>query len=204
MTKKIEEEYLQKNSRYKIERELLSTMSKEDLKTMINDKSKEEWFHKGNLVQYMTKLINSESYSSFDELEKIFFEWLVYIKAWWKQLEDTRKIIKDLQYLYDLKYTNKKVFTKGNLSKEIIDKVKNLDIENVIVKFTNSTIRSNKSLKCPLHDDNRASFQIYTKTNSFYCYWCNVWWSPIEFTAKLFNLTNKEAINKLKTNFLFI
>ena len=194
MTIKPEEEiYLQNtDSRYEVERKMLSILSNEDLKTMISDKSKEEKFHKGNLVQYMTKLINSEVYYSFDELQKIFFEFIIYIKAWWTKLEDTRRLIKDLEYLYDLKYTNKKVFNKDNLSKEVIDKVKN------------SFIRGNKSLKCPLHDDNRASFQIYNKTNSFYCYWCKVWWTPIEFTAKLFNLTNKEAINKLKTNFLFI
>lgn len=203
--KKLEEEYLKKNNRYNLERELLSTMWKEELKTFIFDKKSEEIYHKDNLVKYMKKLVNKPWYKSFDELQKAYFEWIVYIKAWWKELEETRDILKNFQYLYDLKFTNKNIFNNIKvITKDIIEKVKQINIENVLVKYTDLKINYQKACKCPLHNDNRASFQIYPHTNSFYCYWCSVWWTPIEFTAKLFNLTNKEAINKLKTDFFYI
>jgi len=200
--KKLEEEYLNNNKRYQIETDLLSTMWKNDLKTFITDKKSEERYYKNNLVKYMKKLINKPWYKSFNDLQKAYFEWVVYIKAWWKELEETRYVLENFQYLYNLKFTNKNS-NKANF-KEIIDKVKQIDIEHIIVKYTNSKINHRKALKCPLHSDNRASFQIYSHTNSFYCYGCCVWWTSIEFTAKLFNLTNNEAIAKLKTDFLYL
>jgi len=202
--KKIEEEYLKKNNRYNIERELLSIMWKDNLKSFISDKKSEEIYHKYNLVKYMKKLINKSWYKSFNELDKTYFEWVIYIKAWWKELEETRDSLKIFQYLYDLKFTKSIKANKKAITKEIIEKVKQLDIENIVIKYTNSKINHQKALKCPLHNDSRASFQIYPHTNSFYCYGCSVWWTPIEFTAKLFNLTNKEAIAKLKTDFLYL
>ena len=202
--KDLEAEYLKKNSRYNIERELLSTMKKEDLQSIIDDKTKEEKYYKDNLVKYMKKLVHSSWYSSFDELQKQFFEWVIYIKSWWKELEDTNRVVKDLKHLYDLKFTTKQVSkNKEYLTKDLIDKVKWLDISIVINKYTGLEWNRNNMLKCPLHEDNRSSFKIYTQTNSFNCFWCDWWWTNIEFVAKLFNLTNKEAIKKLKNDFLF-
>ena len=204
MMKKIKEEYLKKNNRYQIERELLSIMWKNDLQAFISDKKLEEKYHKNNLVKYMKKLINKTWYKSFNELQKAYFEGVVYIKCWWRELEETRDVLKNFKYLYNLKFTNKKSIVNNTITKELVEKVKQIDIEYIITKYTNSKINNQKALKCPLHNDSRASFQIYPHTNSFYCYGCSVWWTPIEFTAKLFDLTNKEAIAKLKTDFLFI
>lgn len=205
MMKKFEDEYLRKNNRYDLERAILSNMKKDDLKTLISDKLLEEKYYKDNLVKYMKKLAQSSLYSSANELQKIFFEWLIYIKAWWMELEKTRNSIKDFKYLYSLKFTAQQVSKNKNyITKDDIDNIKNLDMEYIIIKYTNSKVNRKKALRCPLHNDNRASFQIYPQTHSFYCYGCNVWWTPIEFVAKLFNLTNKEAITKLKTDFLYI
>ena len=203
--KKLEKQYLDKNLRYHIEREILSTMKKEDLQIIMKDKSDEEKYYKERLKKYMKKLMTSPRYLSWDELERLFNEWIIYIKAWWKEYEEFKELNKQFKYLFDLKFTDKNSKTYSNISyKEVIEKVKALNIKEVVTKYTNSKINHNDSLKCPLHKDNRASFQIYWKTNSFYCYWCHIWWTPIEFTAKLFNLTNKEAINKLKDNFLYL
>ena len=202
--KKLEEEYLKKTNRYQTERELLSAMLKDELQAFIIDKKKEEKYHKNNLVKYMKKLANKPWYKSFNELQKVYFEGVIYIKSWWRELEETRDVLKNFQYLYNLKFTKKNNISKNVITKELVEKVKQIDIEYIITKYTDSKINTQKALKCPLHNDSRASFQIYPRTNSFYCYWCSVWWTPIEFTAKLFNLTNKEAIAKLKTDFLFI
>lgn len=203
--KKIEEEYLKNNIRYEIERKLISSIWEKEFKELINDKKSEEKFYKERLVKYMKKLFNNPNYKNFDDLQKLYFEWVIYIKSWWKELEETRDVLKSFKYLYDLKFTSKNnnLSTK-NLTREIIEKVKNIDIEQVVIKYTNYKINHNKALKCPLHKDNRASFQIYKNTNSFYCYGCGIWWTPIEFTAKLFNLNNKNAIEKLKTDFLYL
>jgi len=202
--KKLEEEYLRKNNRYDIERKLISCMWEKDFKEFINDKKLEEKFYKERLIKYMQKLLKNPNYKNFDDLQKIYFEWVIYIKAGWKELEETRDVLKNLQYLYDLKFTSKNNDSNLKiLTRENIEKVKNIDIEQVVIKYTNSKINHNKALKCPLHKDNRASFQIYKNTNSFYCYGCSIWWTPIEFVANLFKLNNKEAIEKLKTDFLY-
>lgn len=203
--KMIEEEYLRKNNRYEIERKLISSIWEKEFKEFINDKKSEEKFYKDRLVKYMKKLFKNPNYKNFDDLQKLYFEWVIYIKAWWKELEEIRDVLKNFQYLYDLKFTNKNNNSNSKyLNREIIEKVKNIDIEQVVIKYTNSKINYNKALKCPLHNDNRASFQIYKNTNSFYCYGCSIWWTPIEFVANLFRLSNKEAIEKLKTDFLYL
>lgn len=204
MMKDMEAQYLKKNSRYNIERELLSTIKKEELQSIINDKSKEEKYHKDNLVRYMKKLASLSWYASLDDLEKQFFEWMIYVKAWGKELENSHKIIKDLKYLYNLKFTTKNVSKDKNyISRELIDQVKWLDISNVIFKYSWLEWNRNNMIKCPLHSDNKSSFKIYSETNSFNCFWCDWWWTTIEFTAKLFGLTNKEAIQKLKQDFIY-
>lgn len=207
MNKKLEEEYLKNNSRYNIEREILSTMEKNDLKSLIDDKLEEEKFYKENIVWYLKKLYTSTKYNTLKELEKIFFEWIVYIKAGWKLLEDTKQVIKHLMYLYDLKFTHKNINSQKNenyVSREVIEAVKQIKLEYIVLKYSSSKINNKNALKCPLHNDNRASFQIYSKTNSFYCYWCGIWWTSIEFVSKLFNLSNTEAIKKLQKDFYIL
>jgi uncharacterized protein with NAD-binding domain and iron-sulfur cluster len=105
--KKLEEEYLKKINRYQTERELLSVIWKEELQFFISNKKKEEIYHKNNLVKYMKKLVNKPWYKSFNELQKVYFEGVVYIKSWWRELEETRDILKNFQYLYNLKFTKK-------------------------------------------------------------------------------------------------
>lgn len=51
--------------------------------------------------------------------------------------------------------------------------------------------------KCPLHNERTASFVLYKKTNSFYCFGCKQGGSVIDLVMKLHNYDVKEAIKYL-------
>lgn len=201
-----EKEYLFKNDRYHLERKILSDLWKEDLKTIINDKSKEEQYIKNWLLNQMKQVMSHSLYNSLDELSKDFTDNYVYVMNWWKDLENTRSLIQRLNHLYKLKFTTTKnnIHTsKNTLTKEIIDDVKRINIELVISKYLWKKLQRNWYIKCPFHDDKWPSLKVFLDTNSFYCFWCRAWWTPIEFTNRLLNLSNREAIDKLQTDFIY-
>ena len=61
-------------------------------------------------------------------------------------------------------------------------------------------INSNKYMfHCPFHKDNNASAKFYK--NSFYCFSCNKGGDLIQFVQCLFNLSFKEAMQKINEDF---
>lgn len=52
---------------------------------------------------------------------------------------------------------------------------------------------------CPFHNDKTASMKIYDK--SFYCFGCNKTGDLIQFVEYLFNISFKEAMQKINLDF---
>jgi len=109
--------------------------------------------------------------------------------------EYAEKISRNWKYLLQLKYENKR--NPSVLSREKILKVKQIPIERLVERFTWIKTWQRWNIRCPFHDDSTGSLKIYQQTNSFYCFGCQKWGTPIEFTAGYLNISNKEAIKEL-------
>lgn len=54
---------------------------------------------------------------------------------------------------------------------------------------------------CPFHEDDHPSLQLYSGGKGWWCYVCDMGGSVIDFTAKLFGLSPREAALKLNADF---
>lgn len=54
---------------------------------------------------------------------------------------------------------------------------------------------------CPFHGEKTPSLKIYPGDRGFYCFGCGAGGDVVKFTAMLFNLTNREAAEKLDADF---
>lgn len=54
---------------------------------------------------------------------------------------------------------------------------------------------------CPFHNDSHPSLQLYKNGRGWWCYVCDTGGSVIDFVAKLYSLTPKEAAQKLNEDF---
>lgn len=72
-----------------------------------------------------------------------------------------------------------------------------ITMEDVINKYG---IKHNGTMfHCPLHKDKNASAKFYD--NSFYCFSCNKTGDLIQFVQLLYNLSFKEAMQKINVDF---
>ena len=60
-------------------------------------------------------------------------------------------------------------------------------------------VQRNGMCHCPFHDDRHPSMKL--NEDYFYCFGCGAHGDVIEFTARLFGLTNYEAVKKLAYDF---
>lgn len=60
-------------------------------------------------------------------------------------------------------------------------------------------ISRNGMVCCPFHDDRRPSMKLNERY--FYCFGCGATGDVIDFTARLYNLSPKEAAEKLAQDF---
>lgn len=58
-----------------------------------------------------------------------------------------------------------------------------------------------RRILCPFHNDSRPSLQLYKNGRGWWCYVCDMGGSVIDFVAKLYSLTPKEAAQKLNEDF---
>lgn len=100
-----------------------------------------------------------------------------------------RFIREELNTQQSINNTNK--IKRGNISKEMYNKVKKLEFQNyfdtIIVPqlpgyFDNYPVQFNYKpvVCCPLHDEDTPSFRFYEETNSFYCFGCQIGGDIIE------------------------
>lgn len=78
----------------------------------------------------------------------------------------------------------------------LIKQAKQTDITTL---YKGELKQSGKALtgKCPLHDDNNASFAIYPETNSFYCFTEGIGGDVIKLYQLLYKVDFKETIRRL-------
>ena len=191
--KELEKQYLDKNSVYNIEKKLLSSMVNQDIKEFI-------WYlyneYKSIEDKQKSKILEEiKNYSNLSELDKYFIiEFNRKFTYEWERLSELESILNRFETRV-LRNNYKDSWIKTSYVK--ID-VNDIPITDIIARYINlpSNIRSN--IKCPLHRDRTASFHIYTKTNSWFCFWCSKWGNAINFIAEIENVNNVEAFKIFK------
>jgi len=184
--KEIEKEYLEKNSIYNIENSLLSTLSNSELKEFSIELYDEYIQLEEKLEAKIIKEI--KSYSNTSEMDKYFIiEFYRILTSDWQRLEYLESILKKF-YNRILRNNFKETWAKN----KYVD-INSISIVEVIGKYINIPNNLNRNIRCPLHNDKTASFRIYTKTNSFYCFWCKKGGNAINFIAEINNLSIKDA-----------
>ena len=191
----MEKQYLKHQGKYLIEREILSWMNKHELQNLIHNKEKESQELTQTLKKLLKELMKKPYYEFLPEISKFFLERTIFEFHWWSEIMQMNSTIKNWKYLLQLKYENKR--NPSVLSREKILKVKQIPIERLVERFTWIKTWQRWNIRCPFHDDSTGSLKIYQQTNSFYCFGCQKWGTPIEFTAGYLNISNKEAIKEL-------
>ncbi len=191
----IEKQYLKHQSKYHIEREILSQMTKNELQTLIHEKKKESQELTITLKNRLKELMKKPYYEFLSEIPKFFLERTIFEFNWWSEILQMNATIKSWKYLLQLKFENKR--NTNVLSREKILKVKQIPIERIVERFTWKKTWQRWNILCPFHDDRTGSLKLYPQTNSFYCFGCQKWGTPIEFTAGYLKISNKQAIEEL-------
>lgn len=82
---------------------------------------------------------------------------------------------------------------------EIIEEIKSrVNITDVAAEYVKLHKQSGGYVACcPFHNEKTPSFTIYPKSNSFYCFGCNVGGDVIRFLEKIENISFAEAVKML-------
>ena len=75
-----------------------------------------------------------------------------------------------------------------------------LDIDRV-VSFYGYEPNRQGFVSCPFHSERTASFKIYPKSNSFYCFGCGAGGDVIDFVRLLYGLDFRQACVRLEADF---
>lgn len=91
---------------------------------------------------------------------------------------------------------------RKKLNTDIFEEIKSkLDIVEV-AEFYGLELNRHGKACCPFHDEKTPSFHIYPKTQSFYCFGCNVGGDIIAFVQKILNLSSPiQAAERLNDDF---
>jgi len=197
MTYSNEEEYISFRSKYNIEKQIFSTMTKEDISIFILDKLVE---HKvlSILVDSKLKLVKL-IYNTLSELEDYYID--IHFNTFdsdWIKLKELENFLS----IFDLEINKRKFVRncKGGYKKNL--DINYISIESIIWKYVRLSGSLSRNIRCPFsdHRDNSASFRIYKNTNSYYCYWCHRGGNILNFLADIENISTKEAYKLLLAN----
>jgi len=161
-----------------IKQQVLSIMQDSEIAIIIWDKRKEWWWVEGE------KKLAMKPYR-WDNRKIIE---LIYLD----EQNLLNKTIKELQYVLK----SRTVWISNDINiEELKDNIPIVEVIETIawIRITNTR----HLIRCPLHKDNTASLKIYVNTNSFYCQWCSIGGSSIDFIKHFYNTTTREAILKL-------
>ncbi len=78
---------------------------------------------------------------------------------------------------------------------EISDIKSRLSIHSVIEHYGHKANR-NQLIRCPFHADDKASLQLYPKTNTWYCFGCNKGTDQIDFIFYMESSRNPSGVSK--------
>ena len=84
----------------------------------------------------------------------------------------------------------------------IQDLIARNDIEAVVSSYVRLK-RTGQNLVglCPFHGEKTPSFTVFPSTASFYCFGCGATGDAIDFVARLFQISNKDAAEKIAADF---
>ena len=90
---------------------------------------------------------------------------------------------------------------RGGRVSEYTDHIKTaVTMRDVAARYGLKVNRNNKAC-CPFHDDHAASMHIYDGRHGWFCFTCGIGGDVIEFVQRLFDLSFKEAEQKLNEDF---
>lgn len=187
----MESEYLKKNTRWKLEREILESFQKQELKEFIEQSEKEYMKEYMPYYHWLSRKKFREGYQELWEMGRYCIEQFSHHFEWGKELEMHKNFLEELKAYYKEQYAS-----RWRYKREKFD-VASLSIEEVISKYISLPKNLRRNLKCPLHKDKTASFRIYPDTQSFFCFGCNKGWNAVNFVSEIENITLKEAFKKL-------
>lgn len=75
-------------------------------------------------------------------------------------------------------------------------------IADVIRKYSPSSEIKKDVIRCPFHSERTASFRIYQRNNSFYCFGCGVGGDQINFVAKILDISYYDALKRVDEDFM--
>lgn len=75
-------------------------------------------------------------------------------------------------------------------------------IADVIRKYSPSSEIKKDVIRCPFHSERTASFRIYQRNNSFYCFGCGIGGDQINFVAKFLDISYYEALKRVDEDFM--
>lgn len=192
----VEKEYLNKNIPYLIEKELLNSISKDDLKILI-DITKDEYLKEK--LPYYNKIERDKikiNYKELDELSKYFIDILNYYFSWWEELEISKTFLDKLERAYRINFESK------NNNKRI--DIRTIPIREILWFYIKVPNNLRRNIKCifPHHKDKTSSLKIYEQTNSFYCFGCLKSGNILNLISEMEWINPKEAYKKLTTLYL--
>lgn len=76
-----------------------------------------------------------------------------------------------------------------------------IDIKEVFYRYIGGEIQRNGFCKCPFHSEKTASFMLFQKNKSFYCFGCGVGGNVINLVARALNIGYLEAMKRLDADY---
>lgn len=80
----------------------------------------------------------------------------------------------------------------------LFEQIKELVTARVVAETYGIKVKGNGMACCPFHNDRHPSMKV---DKNYHCFVCNIGGDAIDFTARLFGLTQYEAAKKLITDF---
>ena len=191
MFKEEERIYLSTQNNYLIEKEILNSFSKEDLKNFIKDW--DNTYMKEKLLYNFSlwRKFNDPLYKDLWKMDKNFIEQMSYIFHWWEELDFNKNVLEKFKRHYKINYE------KSNFKNHISIDIKSIPIKEIMSKYINLPNNLKWNIKCCFHKDKSPSLKIYEWNNSWYCFGCQRWWWIVEFISEVEKCSKKEAFMKI-------
>lgn len=167
---------------WSIKQDILSIMSDSDIAMIIWEKRKEWWFLEWDKKRAMKWL----RWDNRKLVELLYLD----------DQEKINKLTSEMQYALKSRSANP---WKGYTAEDLQRAKESISLTEVIQVLTWIKIHSTyRLIKCqfPSHRDKTASVKIYNNTNSFYCQWCKLGGSQIDYIKHFYNCDIGSAIKK--------
>ena len=121
------------------------------------------------------------------------FKYSPLVKLWMLMTQEIAKFQRHLR-LAKIQFGKVKPDAREQFS-ELVDQARLIKIRDIVEPICDKGTKD--SFCCPFHNEKVPSMKIYPKTNSFYCFGCNVGGDVIKFVMLYHNLDFKNAVRYL-------